>query len=591
MSEIDQAPVTAETPQVSSPGLVSRFWRRMSAPAIRSTETVDREPKIKARLILGIVAFVFIFGAIATRLVLFAVKPDAQLSRGGRSIERMAATRPDILERNGLVIATDVNAQSLVADPRDILDVDEAVEVLTAVLPDLDPVELREKLSSKRAFVWIKREITPTQAQEIRRFGIPGISFRSENRRMYPNNAEVSHLAGYVNVDNQGMAGIEKWLDSRGLAALHLAGLATDRLQKPVELSVDLRVQHVLREELIAAAELYKAIAVAGLVLDVRTGEVVAMVSLPDFDPNNPRQAIDPQRFNRLTAGIFELGSTYKALTLAMALDSGKVTLSSSFDARQPLVFGKYTIEDFHAQRRILTVPEIFTYSSNIGTAKMALSLGVDYHKAFLRKMGQLDRLQTELPESRDPMIPKPWTEINSATIAFGHGLSVTPLQAMMAIGALMNGGYLIQPTFLKRSEAQAREIARRVIKPETSDMMRYLMRLNVERGTATRADVRGYYIGGKTGTSEKVVDGHYSKHKLLNTFTAVLPADNPRYLMMVMIDEPQPTPESKGGATSGLNAAPTAGKIIARIAPMLGLEPRYDLAPADRLILARSSR
>src|SRR4029077_12096779 len=249
-------------------------------------------------------------------------------------------------------------------------------------------------------------------------------------------------------------------------------------------------------------------------------------------------------------------------------------------------VFGKFTIDDYHAQRRILTVPEIFTYSSNIGTAKMALSIGIEPHKAFLRKMGQLDRLVTELPETRDPMFPKYWADINTATIAFGHGLSVTPLQAVMAINALVNGGYLIQPTFLKRSEAQARENAVRVIKPETSAMMRYLLRLNVEKGTATRADVKGYYVGGKTGTSEKVVDGHYSKHKLLNTFTAVLPADNPKYLLLVMLDEPQPTPDSNGYATSGLNAAPTAAKIITRVAPMLGLEPRYDLPLADRLIL-----
>jgi len=327
------------------------------------------------------------------------------------------------------------------------------------------------------------------------------------------------------------------------------------------------------------------------MVLDVNTGEVVAMVSLPDYDPNDLKQVTDPTRFNRLTAGVFELGSTYKALTVAMALDSGRVSLASSFDARQPLVYGKFTIEDFHAQRRILTVPEIFTYSSNIGTAKMALSLGIDYHKAFLKKLGQLDRLRTELPENREPMVPKPWMEINSATIAFGHGLSVTPLQAMMGIGALMNGGTLIPPTFLKRSEAQARELAVPVVKPETSDAMRYLMRLNVEKGTATRAEVRGYYVGGKTGTSEKVVDGRYSKHKSLNTFTAVLPADKPRFLLLVMLDEPQPTPDSNGGATAGLNAAPTAAKIIARIAPMLGLEPRHDLPASERLILARSSR
>ena len=584
-----EPPTPAESSSILPPP--EKFWHRYLGHALLYGRATDRVRKAKARIGLTIAVFVIIFGVIATRLVMFATAPE---KHGGprAAQERMAATRPDILDRNGQILATDINAPSLFAEPRKLLDVDEAVEFLTAVLPDLDAMELRERLSTRRGFVWLKREIGAKQAKEIRRYGIPGVGFMPENRRVYPNNAEVSHIIGYVNVDNQGMAGIEKWLDASGLAALHLVGLATDRLQKPVDLSLDLRVQHALRAELVAAAEKYKSIAAAGIISDVRTGEVVAMVSLPDYDPNNPRQAIDPQRLNRLTNGVFELGSTYKALTVAMALDSSKVTLSSSFDARQPLQYGKFTIDDFHGQRRILTVPEIFTYSSNIGTAKMALSLGVEYHKAFLKKLGQLDRLRTEVPESAEPLYPKQyWGEINTATIAFGHGLSVSPLQAVMAINALVNGGYLIPPTFLKRSEAQARELAVRVVKPQTSDAMRYLMRLNVEKGTATRAEVKGYYVGGKTGTSEKVVDGHYSKHKVLNTFTAVLPADQPRYLILIMLDEPQATPETNGNDTAGWNAAPTAAKVIARVAPMLGLEPRYDLPPSERLILAKGGR
>ena len=340
-----------------------------------------------------------------------------------------------------------------------------------------------------------------------------------------------------------------------------------------------------MRDELLASQEKFKAKAAAGLLTDVRTGEVIALVSLPDYDPNNPRQAIDPTRINRITTGVYEMGSTYKALTLAMALDSGKVTLASTFDARVPLRYGKFSIGDYHAQNRVL-VPEIFTYSSNIGTARMALSLGVEHHKQFLRKLGQLDRLRTELPESAEPLVPKRWGELNTVTIAFGHGLSVAPLQAVMAVGALLNGGYLIPPTFLKRSEPEARALAKIVVKPETSEKMRYLMRLNAEKGTAAKADVKGYYIGGKTGTSEKVVGGRYSKTKVFNTFMAILPADQPRYLLTVMLDEPQATPETHGFATSGWNAAPTTGKVIARIAPLLGIEPRFDLPPADRLIL-----
>jgi cell division protein FtsI (penicillin-binding protein 3) len=284
---------------------------------------------------------------------------------------------------------------------------------------------------------------------------------------------------------------------------------------------------------------------------------------------------------------VFEMGSTFKALTLAMALDSGKISLSSSFDASHPLVYGKHAIHDYHAQNRVLTVPEIFTYSSNIGTARMALKLGVEHHKWFLRKVGQLDRLRTELPESTEPLWPKRWGELNTVTIAFGHGIAVAPLQAMMAVGAVVNGGYLIPPTFIRRSEKEAMALATKVISAETSEKMRYLMRLNVEKGTASKADVKGYYVGGKTGTSEKVIGGRYSKTKVLSAFTAVMPADKPKYLLLIMLDEPQGIPETHGFATSGWNAVPVGGAVIARVAPLLGLEPRYDLAPSDKLILA----
>ena len=360
--------------------------------------------------------------------------PESSDGHGGRrsvTQDAVATARPNILDRNGQVLATDVKTPSLFAEPRKIIDVDEAEELLTAVMPDLDTKELRERLASKRGFVWLKREISAKQQQEIHRLGIPGIGFLTENKRVYPNGPVVSHVIGHVDIDNKGIAGIEKWLDTQGLAALHMAGLATDTLQRPVQLALDLRVQFALREELVAAREKYKAIATSGVIVDVNTGEVVAMVSEPDYDPNNPREANDPTRINRLTTGVYEMGSTFKSLTLAMALDSGKISLASKFDASQPLQYGKFTIHDFHAEHRALTVPEIFTYSSNIGTAKMALSLGVDYHQAFLKKLGQLDRLRTELPESAEPLIPKHWGEINTVD----HRLRAGPLGRAVAGG------------------------------------------------------------------------------------------------------------------------------------------------------------
>ena len=564
-------------------------WRRRLVRTLLYGSNVDRQAKARARIGLAILVFTIGYAVIAARLVMFAAAPDGHGSRRAAQ-DAMATARPDILDRNGDILATDVRTPSLFAEPHRIIDVDEASELLTAVMPDIDAAELRERLASKRRFVWLKREITAKQREQIHRLGIPGIGFLAENKRVYPNGAEVSHVIGHVNIDNQGIAGIEKWLDARGLADLHMAGLATDRLQKPVELAVDLRVQHAIRDELIAAREKFKAVAAAAVLSDVRTGEVVSLVSVPDYDPNNPREALDPTRINRLTTGVYEMGSTFKALTVAMALDSGKITLKSAFDASHALQYGKFTIHDFHAQNRVLTVPEIFTYSSNIGSARMAVSLGVEHHKWFLRKMGQPDRLRTELPESAEPLAPRRWAELNTVTIAFGHGLSVAPLQAVAAISALMNGGRLIPPTFLKRSEQEAMALAKQVIKPDTSDKMRYLMRLNVEKGSATRADVKGYYVGGKTGTSEKVVGGRYSKTKVLTSFTAVFPADQPRYLLLIMLDEPKGSPETHGFTTSGWNAVPVGGAVIGRIAPLLGLEPRFELAPSDKLILASTN-
>lgn len=535
---------------------------------------------------------VLLFGAvhlvIAGRLALIGIKSDPQVARRVTNPDLLASTRPDILDREGRQLATDVQSAMLYAEPKKGVGyVDDAVDQLRTVFPDLDERELRDKLSSKKGFVRLKREISDGQQHDVKKLGIPHVGFLQESKRVYPAGPEVSHVLGGVNVDSAGIAGLEKWVDSGGLADLHLAGFATGRSLKPVQLSLDLAVQHAMRDELTKAQANYQAKSTSGMVFDVRTGEIVAMVSLPDYDPNKPGKPTDLSRLNRLTTGVYEMGSTFKALTIAMALDSGRTTLASRYDASAPLHFGKFTITDYHAQRRVLTVPEVFTYSSNIGAAKIALSMGVEQHKAFLKKMGQLDRLRTELPESAMPLVPKNWAEINTATIAFGHGLAVAPLQAVMATAALMNGGLLIPPTFLKRTPEEAQKVAVRVLKPETSEKMRYLFRLNVEKGSAKRAEVEGYYVGGKTGTSEKVVRGRYSHDKLLTVFTGVFPSNDPKYLVLVMIDEPKNT----GHSTAGLNAAPTTGQIIARIGPLLGVEPKFDLPKADQLLLTVSQR
>lgn len=564
-------------------------WRQRLIRSLLYGRNVDRAEKARARVGLAMLAFATIYALIGGRLVMFAIGADAHGARRAAAQEVVATARPDIVDRNGAILATDVKAASMFGEPRRIIDKDEAIELLTATVPDLDEAEVRDRLSSRKGFVWLKREITAKQQQDIHKLGLPGIGFLRENKRVYPTGNEVAHLIGLVNIDNQGIAGMEKWLDNQGLADLHRAGFAIDRLQKPVELSVDLRVEHALRDELLKAKEKFHAKAASGLVTNVNTGEIIAMVSLPDFDPNNPKEVHDPDRINRLTTGVYEMGSTFKAFTLAMALDTGKYGLDSLWDARGPLHYGKFAIHDDEPKGRFLNMKEVFTFSSNVGAARIALAQGVEAHKAFLRKMGQLDRLRTELPESASPILPRHWSELNTITIAFGHGMAVAPLQAVMGVSALANGGLLIPPTFLKRSEEEARAIAKRVIKPETSDKMRFLMRLNAEIGTARKADVKGYYIGGKTGTAEKVVNGRYAKKRVLTAFTAIMPADKPKYQLLIMLDEPQPLKETYGFITSGWNAVPTAGNVITRIGPLLGIEPRYDLPPADRLILAAS--
>jgi cell division protein FtsI (penicillin-binding protein 3) len=549
-------------------------WRHVDGAGIAAAES-SKERRGRRRAALAMAAFGLLYGVLALRLVILGVSADADGEARANYAAGGAQARPDIVDRNGETLATDIKTASLFAEPRYVNDPDEATESLATVFPDLDRDRLRRILSTDAAFAYIKREITPRQQEEVHDLGLPGIGFRVENRRFYPGGPTAAHILGTVNIDNQGIAGIEQYIDAAFLNDLAAAGFAERNALEPVRLAMDLRVQHVVRDELANAIELYRAVAAVGIVLDVATGEVIAMSSLPDFDPNNRDEALDPQNMNRATVGVFEMGSTFKGFTTAMALDSGRVAITDSFDARGALTIGRHTIHDFHGKHRVLTVPEIFIYSSNIGTARMALAAGGDEQVAFLKRIGLLDALETELPEAGAPLVPPlPWSKISTATIAFGHGISVSPMQTAVAGAALVNGGYFIPPTFLPRTADEAAALARPVMRTSTSDMLRNLFRLNVLKGSGRRADVEGFIVGGKTGTAEKVVNGRYSGDKRRNAFIAAFPMDAPKYLVLVLLDEPEA--EKPGmGATAGLNAAPTAGAIIRRIAPMLGIEPR----------------
>lgn len=536
--------------------------------AIKSTGA-----RTRSRLIMTMALFMAIFATIGGRLVYLGFSdPDFQRHAAAN---RNLVSRPNIIDRNGEVLATDIKTASLFAEPRRIVDADEAVEQLATVLPDLDFNTTYRRLRSGAGFAWLRRELTPGQQNEIQKLGIPGIGFRTEKRRFYPGGPTASHLLGLVNIDNQGTAGMEKYIDDQGFAELQAAGLTIGADLEPVKLSIDLRVQHIVRDELARAMERYKAIAAGAVVLDVRTGEVVAMSSLPDYDPNNPYNAQEKDRLNRMSAGVFEMGSTFKTFTTAMALDSGKVHLGDKFDARKPIRIARFTINDFHGKRRWLSVPEIFIYSSNIGTAKMADTIGTEGHRAFLKRIGLLDRLKTELPEVARPTEPKEWKKLHSITISFGHGMATTPLQTAVAAAALLNGGKLLQPTFLPRSEREAELAGVQVLDPKTSATMRYLFRLNVEKGSGRRANVPGFFVGGKTGTAEKVINGRYSSDKRFNAFLAGFPVHDPQYVVLVILDEPKPEKEGRG-ATAGSNAAPTVAGIISRSASLLGVKPEF---------------
>ena len=518
------------------------------------------------RFRLACLAFALAFLLIGGRLVTLGFTGMGQ-GAGGLYDISSTVHRPDILDRHGRLLATDIKGATLYADPAKVVDIDELAEQVTSVLSDVDAKALRAKLRAGGRFVRIKRELTPKQQEEIHELGLPGLAFIEEYRRVYPMGATASHVVGLVDVDNKGLAGIEKFIDDNPQLTM------SD--DQAVTISLDLGAQHVMREELSKAIKVYHAKAAAGIVMDVHSGEVLALASLPDYDPNRREQALDKDRLNRVGFGVYEMGSVFKVFTVAGVLDMGLASMRSHYDASSPIHYASFTIDDFHGQHRSLSVPEVFIYSSNIGAAKMALEMGVDRHRAFLKKLGLMSRVSTEIGDSAAPIIPTHWQKLNTMTIAFGHGMSVTPIQLAASTLPLVNGGIAVAPTFLPRSREDGMAGGSRVLKSETSSAMLKLMRLNVLKGTGKRANADGYRVGGKTGTAEKVVGGHYSTSTLLTSFLSTFPTDAPEYLVLVMLDEPQRVAESSNQATAGVNAAPTAGKIIERIAPILGVAPR----------------
>ncbi|MGI9387154.1 MAG: peptidoglycan D,D-transpeptidase FtsI family protein [Methyloligellaceae bacterium] len=545
---------------------------------IRATGTISERGgsavTVRRRIAVTFVVFTAVFTIIGGRLVDLAFTPTRTHISAVSTVANHTQPRPDIVDRNGRLLATDIPVYAVVANPKRIDGSDETLEKLSTVLRGLNHKTLLRRLSDKdRAFVWVKRGLTPKQREDVEALGLPGIRFEAERRRYYPAGATAAHILGHVDIDNRGRAGIEHYIDS--IAGVYFPKTLQESDRPAVQLSIDLGVQHVLRNELTKAISTYRAKAAAGVLLDVTSGEVIAMSSLPDFDPNHREQVLAKSRFDRVTKGAFELGSVFKTVTAAMALDLGTVTVDQEYDVSQPIEIGGSTIGDKRDLGPRLSIAEIFVKSSNVGMAKIAEDVGIDRHRAFLSKVGLLDGIKTELGEITAPRTPKLWKTVNSMTASYGHGIAVAPIQFAAASAALVNGGYKISPTFLYQDRKLGLSRDKKVLKSETSAIVRDLLRRNVKEGTGKRSDVFGYRVGGKTGTAEKVVNGVYSKSLLRTSFLSVFPSDDPAYLLLVMLDEPKKAKDVEGeGTTAAVNAAPVTAAIISRIGTTLKIKP-----------------
>ena len=517
---------------------------------------------VRGRIALAAVLCAFGFALIGARLVDITMFGDAAASVAN---EIKTYHRADLIDRNGILIARDLPVRDLYARPVEFWNTDEAAQGLAAII-GTDEQRLKRVFALKRGYVAVKRALTPDEQNAVMQLGLPGLVFENNFRRYYPGGRVAIHAVGQADIDGHGVSGLELGLDR------HLT--ATDI---PVQLSLDMRIQYALARELAQGQAAFGASASGGIVLNVRTGEILALVSLPDFEPSGRVDVAESAARNRMAQDVYELGSIFKVFSFAEAIEEHVLRLEEKFNVGRPFEIGRYAIEDSHRLGPVLTGAEVFTESSNIGTAQIAMRLGAERQRAFLKRMGLLRAVKTELPESAAPLVPSNWKDVETATISFGHGISVSPLAFAAAAAAVVNGGTRIVPTFLK---SDAPQLGERVVSEKTSATMRALMRLAVTEGTGKKAAVAGYDIGGKTGTAEKAHGRGYARKSLISSFCGVFPIGDPQYLVFVMLDEPKGTKETSGYATAGYTSAPVAGRVIARSAPLLGM-PRNDAVAA----------
>jgi cell division protein FtsI (penicillin-binding protein 3) len=544
----------------------------LAAPSGRAPLTADRQQLLALayhRLMLVMLVFAGVTFLIVARLVMLQLFSDR--ADGQSLVNPLVPARADIYDRNGIALARTIDAWSIGLHPRKVIgNPDELAVRLAELMPERSAAQYRAMLRSGKSFIYLNRRAAPELVTAINALGEPGIAFDREPERLYPNLALAAHVLGFTNLDGRGEAGIERALEDRISSPLGRG--------EPVQLSIDARVQQALESELGLAMAKFSAIGAAGVVLDVKTGEVMAMASLPELNPNVPGHGSMEARFNRATLGVYELGSTFKPFTVAMAMDAGIIkSFGQMYDCSYGISVGGFTITDTHPFGRPCSVAEIMQESSNIGTAQIAAQLGSERQQAFLRKMGFLERVKVELkePERARTLTPGTnWGHIATMTVGYGHGIAVTPLHLATGYAALFNGGIWHPATLLKVESGKQPAAARRVFTEETSLRMRALLRLVVTHGTGKKADAPGYRVGGKTGTAEKIIGGRYSGSVVVTSFAGVFPMDDPRYVVVTMLDEPKATADTFGFHTAGWNVAPVVSKVISRIAPMLGVMP-----------------
>ncbi|MDP2063374.1 MAG: penicillin-binding protein 2 [Phaeovulum sp.] len=573
-----------------NPDTIERENRRQRREAVSDAARGRAEIRL---LLLG-AAFVAGFATIGVRMAALAVSQpiEPQIASSGDAI---LASRADILDRNGRVLATNLLTHSLYAQPQEMIDPARVARELVVIFPDLDAARLTADFTGSRKFIWIRKKISPVQMQAVHDIGDPGLLFGPREMRLYPNGELAAHVLGGASFGREdvasaevvGVAGVEKAFD----------GWLRDPANNgaPLRLTLDLTVQATLEEVLADGMKLMKAKAASAVLMHVGSGEIIAIASLPDFDPNarpvppTTGEAGDSPLFNRAVQGVYELGSTFKVFAVAQALELGLVTPATMIDTRGPLVWGKYRINDFHDYGARLSVTDVIVQSSNIGAARIAMLIGAERQRAFMDALGFLSPTPVELAEAPGarPLLPPNWSELSTMTIAYGHGLSASPLHLATAYATLANGGHRVTPTLVLGA---ARPVGEAVISPANSEAMMSMLRQVVTRGTASFAEVPGYAVGGKTGTADKPKPGGgYYDEKVLATFAAVFPAHAPEYVLVLSLDEPVEDSGSVDRRTAGWTAVPVGAELIRRAAPLLGLRPTYAPVAGPGLSLARN--